>query len=301
MMTNTYNPNTANDNTTMIPIIGNPLTIRHIQQNTDTWLDYRRGRITGTKAKDIKNDTYTATGLKTLENKLTKTTDETEKNKLTTQINDLKNKSNAWKYTAGIWRLLAEQLTDDTTITDEKPMERGHRLENTNATLTAVEQHLENMTLDAGVWERTDNPLLSISPDACEKGNTPTWAIECKSLSTEHHLQTVLPWLVLMNKINVTEETKQKLMYNELKSLRAFDHIPAEYQTQVIQYFLVNDHLQTVYFSMYDDRLNVKALQHCVFVVTRESVTEEINEQRARLDEALTVLEDMKHAAISLS
>lgn len=300
-MTNEYNPNTANDNTTIIPIINNPLTIRHIEQNTSTWLDYRRGRITGTKAKDIKNDTYTTTGIKTLENKLTKTTDETEKTRLTEQITDIKSKSNAWKYTAGIWKLLAEQLTDDDTTTDEKPMERGHRLENTNATLTAVEQHLENMTLDAGVWERTDNPLLSISPDACEKGATPTWAIECKSLSTEHHLQTVVPWLVLMNKITVSENTKTRLMYNELKSLKAFDHVPAEYQNQVIQYFLVNDHLQTVYFSMYDDRINVKALQHCVLVVTRESVKTEINEQKTRLDDALTVLEDVKSSVISLS
>ncbi len=299
-MTTEYNPNTANDDTTTLPIINNPLTIKNIEQNNNVWLDYRRGRITGTKAKDIKNDTYTTTGIKTLENKLNKTTDTTEKNKIAEQINDIKNKSNAWKYTAGIWRLLAEQLTDDTT-TDETPMQRGHRLENTNATLTSIKEHLENMTLDAGIWERTDNPLLSVSPDACEKGATPTWAIECKSLSTERHLQTVVPWLVLMNKINVSDNTKTRLMYNELKNIRAFDHVPAEYQNQVIQYFLVNDHLHTVYFALYDDRLNVKALQHCVLTVTRESVKNEIKEQRTRLDEALTVLLDVKSSALSLN
>ena len=111
-------------------------------------------------------------------------------------------------------------------------------------------------------------------------------------------VQTVVPWLVLMNKITVSENTKTRLMYNELKSLRAFDHVPAEYQNQVIQYFLVNDHLQTVYFSMYDDRINVKALQHCVLVVTRESVKTEISEQKTRLDDALTVLEDIKRSLI---
>lgn len=263
-------------------------TIKPIEQNTDNWMDYRHGRITGSKAKTLKTDTYTAVGLKTLENKYAKTpTPELEQ-----QIKQLKDKQQAYKYTAGIWELLAEQLTDNTTNTEDA-RERGHRLENTNATLVTIKKQLSNITLTPGVWEQSDT-LLSVSPDACENTDRPTWAIECKSFNSSNHLKVVIPWLVITKQLTLPDDIKTRLMFNELESARAFDHIPDEYKTQILQYFIVNPYLNTVYFSLYDDRIKVEKLQHCIITVTRASISNEIEEQTEKLNTISNIVNTIK-------
>lgn len=60
--------------------------------------------------------------------------------------------------------------------------------------------------------------------------------------------------------------------------LTAFDFVPAAYQAQVLQYFAVDDNLQTVYFTMLDDRVYCP-LSHVVMTVRREDVQDKVEKQ----------------------
>lgn len=52
-----------------------------------------------------------------------------------------------------------------------------------------------------------------------------------------------------------------------------FDFIPDQYKAQVLQYFVVCDSLEVLYFSMFDPRV-VGAAHHQVIPVYRKDITE---------------------------
>ena len=60
--------------------------------------------------------------------------------------------------------------------------------------------------------------------------------------------------------------------------LTAFDFVPDVYKDQVVQYFVVNDNLKTVYFTMLDDRVYCP-LSHVVMTVRREDVQDKVEKQ----------------------
>ena len=152
--------------------------------NEDEWLDGRRGKITGTKVKDILP------------------------------------KARGTGYRMGFYELIAERVAVPAKL--ENVMERGKRLEE-----LAIEE-FEKKTgkkVDHSlvIWQREDNPEIAISPDGFIGKKE---AVEVKCLSSGRHIEA---WL-----------TKQ---------------IPNEYMSQAIQYFVVNDKLQTLYFTFYDPRM----------------------------------------------
>lgn len=147
------------------------------------WLDARRGKITGTRLKDliIKRGT---------EKKI------------------------------GFYELIAERIA--LPPSQENVMDRGKRLEEEACERFAKETG-KKVNNDLVLWQRDDNENIAVSPDGTIGKSE---AVECKCLSSALHIKAYL--------------TKE---------------VPAEYQEQAIQYFIVNQSLNKLYFVFYDPRM----------------------------------------------
>jgi len=167
----------------------------------------------------------------------------------------------------GYYELIAERLAVteeefDGYIPNETPMDRGTRLQKyavarfTQETKKVVDESLV-------LWTREDNESIAISPDG-KIGETE--AIETKCLSSASHIEAYLE-----------------------------NAIPDEYEFQKLQYFIVNDKLETLYFVFYDPRLPAK--DYFVITVKREDIKDEIKmyldyqiKELALVDEAVLKL-----------
>lgn len=160
-------------------------------------------------------------------------------------------------------------------------MERGHRLEpeNIRLTLQQLGYKEKDCVTDCGIWESDEDPRIACSPDAYQATLEPTWAIECKSLGSAYHLQAVIPWMVHSQLIrqhtlpdNIAGMAAQVLP-EATTSLNAtgVDFIPDTYRAQVLQYFVVCDTLETLYFSMYDPRVYGPA-RHQIIPIHRKNI-----------------------------
>lgn len=142
---------------------------------------------------------------------------------------------------AEFYKLIAERISKP--INGENPMERGQRLE--QEAVEILETKLgKTFIKDLVMWERDDNEHISISPDAYSEDFKE--AVEVKCLSSHEHIETYLN-----------------------------NEIPKEYEFQALQYFIVNDDLETLYFTLYDPRLIVK--EHFYITIKREDVQEEVD------------------------
>lgn len=141
----------------------------------------------------------------------------------------------------GFYELIAERIA--LPADDENPMERGTRLE-CEAVEHFVKETGKKVNTDLVIWMREDNEDIAISPDGFI-GKTE--AVECKCLSSAKHIEA---WL-----------TKQ---------------VPDEYEFQVLQYFIVNDKLKTLYFCFYDPRIPAKPFFY--LTIKREQVQEQVEQ-----------------------
>jgi len=195
--------------------------ILDIQQRSDEWFDARKGKITGTKLKDIV--VKRGTGKK-----------------------------------IGYYELIADRLS---VPTDEDPMARGVRLE--EEATARFEFETEKKVEEVGLCVRDDNDKIAVSPDGViENRGVHTEHIEIKCLSSAKHLEA----------------------YFEKK-------IPSEYEMQVLQNFIVNDDLETLYFIFYDPR--IPALDFHVIEVKREDIKEDILKYHAYQGEVLREIEEL--------
>jgi len=150
----------------------------------NSWLEKRKGLITGTKLKDVLP------------------------------------KQGGKGYRIGFFEILAEKIA--IPATQESAMDRGKRLEE-EAIEEFEKQTKKKVNKDLVIWHRDDDEDIAISPDGfIEKKE----AVEVKCLSSARHIES---WIT------------QK--------------IPNEYMTQVIQYFIVNEDLEKLYFVFYDPRM----------------------------------------------
>lgn len=187
-------------------------------EDRESWLDARRGKITGSRLKDI--IVKRGTGKK-----------------------------------IGFYELIAERLA--TKADDENPMDRGTRLES-EAIEKFKEQTGKEVNTDLVIWTRDEDENIAISPDGFightlvhSKKKTSEYvideAVEAKCLASARHLEA---WL-----------TKE---------------VPSEYEEQKIQYFVVNDKLETLYFVFYDPRIPSK--DFFVLPFKRADVQDKIDE-----------------------
>ena len=266
---------------------------------TEAWLGERVGRITGTKSGGLALEHYTQIDVEKLKEYRDKALEQAKKAKTPDKANEYYSKAQGYdikiteaeaknkrlKVGVDFWKFLAELWAEPAD--GEPPMERGHRLEpeNIQITLKTIGFNPVDCVPDCGIWESDYDDRIACSPDAYEHSEKPTWAIECKSLGSAYHLQTVVPWMMHTNamrshidnlKPELVEAIEQVLPEYTLDSkATGFDFIPDQYKAQVLQYFVVCDSLEVLYFSMFDPRV-VGAAHHQVIPVYRKDITERI-------------------------
>lgn len=173
-------------------------------EDRDEWLSARRGKITGTRVKDI--IVKRGTGKK-----------------------------------IGYYELIAERIA--LPPDEENIMDRGNRLEEEAITRFETETG-KIVDTSLVIWSRDENNAIAISPDGFI-GETE--AVEVKCLSSARHVEALLT-----------------------------NEVPTELKDQVIQYFVVNDKLETLYSVFYDPRIPMK--DYFVIVTNRADIKEKIAE-----------------------
>nr|UVM92095.1 MAG: YqaJ-like viral recombinase domain protein [Bacteriophage sp.] len=274
--------------------------------NTSAWLNERLGRITGTKSSSLALDHYPKTDTDKLINyrnkaleqsKTAKTQTESDKyfakaQDYDTRILEAEAKNKRLKVGIDFWKFLAETMAEQPD--GENPMERGHRLEPENIQLTLQQLGYEkkDCITDCGIWESDDDPRLACSPDAYQASANPTWAIECKSLGSAYHLQAVIPWMIhsqFLRHHSIPEnlaDTAAQVLPPAVTSRNTtgIDFIPDAYRAQVLQYFVVCDTLETLYFSMYDPRVYGDARHQTIPVHRKDAKTLIAEHKRKQLN-----------------
>lgn len=141
----------------------------------------------------------------------------------------------------GFYEIIAERVA--IPANGENVMDRGHRLE-----IVALERFAQETGKEVDgslvIWSREDHPDIAVSPDGVVAGEKE--AVEVKCLSSARHIEA---WL-----------TKK---------------VPDDYEYQVLQYFIVNEQLETLYFTFYDPRM---PKDFFYLTITRESKQKEIDE-----------------------
>ena len=175
-----------------------------LEQGSEEWLEYRKGKISGTVLGDI----YSKRGGRKI----------------------------------GFYQLIADRLGLEPD--DENRMDRGLRLE--DEAIAEFEKQTGLKVEQDGVCVADFDERIINSPDGLiEKDGKYIGAVEIKCISPARHIQAIV-------------EKK----------------IPAEFESQVIQYFVVNDDLETLYFIFYDPRITCKPY-YCI-EVNREEVKDKI-------------------------
>lgn len=285
--------------------------------NTNSWLQERLGRITGTKSGSLALDHYQQTDTKKIikyrdkaleQAKKATTKDETEEHfrtalKYDVLLTETETKNKRLKVGIDFWKLLAETMAEQPD--GENPMERGHRLEpeNIRLTLQQLGYRQEDCITDCGIWESDEDDRLACSPDAYQASENPTWAIECKSLGSAYHLQTVIPWMIHTQYIrhhgipeNLSDAAAQVLP-PATTSLKAtgMDFIPDTYKAQALQYFVVCDTLETLYFSLYDPRVYGNA-RHQIIPIHRKDIQTLITDHKRKQLNTLHIIDTLTEA-----
>lgn len=293
--------------------------IINLSQTNDTtaWLNERLGRITGTKSGNLALEHYPHTDIKKLteyrnkaleQSKTAKTQAETDKHfrkaqDYDTRILEAEAKNKRLKTPIDFWKLLSETMAEQPD--EENPIKRGHRLEPENILLTLQQlgYQQEDCITDCGIWESDEDDRLACSPDAYQASENPTWAIECKSLGSAYHLQAVIPWMLHSQLIrqhtlpeNLTDMAAQVLPTTTTDTkATGMDFIPDTYRAQVLQYFVVCDTLETLYFSMYDPRVYGNA-RHQIIPVHRKDIKPLIADHKRKQLNTLHIIDTITKA-----
>jgi putative phage-type endonuclease len=167
-------------------------------------------------------------------------------------------------YKKGFYEIIADKVS----IPDEKdvpsnPMERGHYLE-PRAMDKFISDTKKDVDTSLVMWVRSDNKNIAVSPDGFIKK---TEAVEVKCLSGASHIEAYL--------------TKE---------------IPKEYEFQVLQYFIVNDKLEKLYFVFYNPCIPAK--DYFYYTIERESLKDKITEY---LEFETKTLEDINKIVAELT
>lgn len=250
--------------------------VEGLSQNTSEWLDFHSGKISGSKAGEysrprniLKDELVEYAKSKGYEfpksltiPKIRQLLTQQERDELdfTVQLND------------SIYKLIAERIakpvfandyTGEKVTKSELAMVRGHALE------TEARQKIsERLGLDVKpgrVWQHDANLSLICSPDGeiiSEDGKVRK-AVEIKCLDS---------WKIVR-------------AYYEQRP-------PAEYHYQILQYFLVNEDLDTLYFALYSDLFaSAPQLELQIFEIQRKGVQDEVETARKVQEATLAIVD----------
>jgi hypothetical protein len=147
------------------------------------------------------------------------------------------------------YQKVAERLAEGTGDDDglESSRERGKDLE--EEAINEAEQKLGLTLIRGNVWQDSDDPNHIESPDAYTKDLKT--AVEIKCLSSARHIQAI-----------------------------CLNEPPKEYYAEYLNYFLVNDKLETLYVFLYDPRFLMEHLKWHAFEIKRADVEYDIERMR---------------------
>lgn len=155
--------------------------------------------------------------------------------------------------------ILAERLAVDDG-SQESPIERGERLE--SSAIEAFEYETGKIVENIGFIQDDDNEDIAISPDGLIKNEGKyTEAVEIKCLSSANHIRA---WID--------------------------NEVPKDYYPQVVQYFIVNRDLETLYFCLYDPRITIRPLH--IITVYRQDIEDDIKQYRDSEEKFLQEVEN---------
>ncbi|MBI5573505.1 MAG: YqaJ viral recombinase family protein [Elusimicrobia bacterium] len=163
-----------------------------------------------------------------------------------------------------IYEMIAQRLTVGIKDETENAMDRGLRLE--DDAVAAFELESGKKVEKMGLCEEENNPLVCNSPDGLIGKNE---AIEVKCMGGKNHVKL---WLE--------------------------NEIPDEYKWQVIQYFIVNEKLEKLYFVGYNPDIPVHLLH--IIEIKREKIEDEIQEAKKKQRVFLAEIEKILSAIIKL-
>lgn len=235
--------------------------ILDLEQRSQEWLDFHEGRISGSSAKDYSSVRYISKAELvefaeskgydfpknlTMDNiKAMLTEDELNELYANVQIND------------SIYTLIAQRIAkpiNPNDYADRIPegatysaMLRGQILEDEARDL--ISEKLGKHIIPGRVWQSEENEYMICSPDGeiVDDTGKVSEAVEIKCLDS---------WKVV------------KAYYEKRP--------PLEYEAQIIQYFLVNENLQKLYFCIYSDVFTNPDLGLQIFELKREDYREKI-------------------------
>lgn len=144
---------------------------------------------------------------------------------------------------------IAERLTVGIEEEYENPMDRGIRLE--SEAVAAFEFETGKKTTQVGFLEDDNNPLIGNSPDRLVGDDA---ALEVKCPLGKNYVKL---WLT--------------------------NEVPDEYEWQVVQYFVVNENLKTLYFAGYNPDIPLHPLH--VIEIKRELIAPKIDLARQSQEE----------------
>jgi hypothetical protein len=146
------------------------------------------------------------------------------------------------------YQKVAERLAEGTGDDDglESSRERGKDLE--QEAINEAEQKLGLKLIRGNVWQADDANHIE-SPDAYTKDLKT--AVEIKCLSSARHIQAI-----------------------------CLNEPPKEYYAEYLNYFLVNDKLETLYVFLYDPRFLLEHLRWHAFEIKRSDVEYDIERMR---------------------
>lgn len=242
----------------------------------DQWKVGRLGKVSGTRLKDVA--VASAVNKAAIMEALTEKDIEFKKSATIPVLTELLSPEDIHALTIksmlvadkkkGFYELIAERLAVQPD--DENPMARGTRLE-PEAIARFEEETGKKVNTDLVIFSREDNESIAISPDGSidPKGKSKkiTEMVESKSLNSASHIEAYL--------------TKK---------------IPSEYHHQKLQYFIVNDDCEKLFWLFYDPRFS-KGLQFFYFEVDRKDVQAEIT---MYLDYQKALLAEVDEIVLSL-
>lgn len=156
-----------------------------VEQGSEEWVDYRKGKISGTMLGDL----YSKRGTRKI----------------------------------GFYDVIAQRLALDPD--DENRMDRGLRLE--EEAVMKFEELTGKTVERVGICVHDNYPGVINSPDGIiATDGKYTEALEIKCLSPARHIQAIVE-----------------------------NEVPAEFEAQKAQYFIVNPDLQKLHFMFYDPRI----------------------------------------------
>lgn len=173
--------------------------------------------------------------------------------------------------------LVAERLA--MTGIEETDMDRGNRLE--PEAIIHFEKYF-GVTVDRiGFTTHDDNKYVACSPDGLilKDGTSKfTEAVEVKCLAGKRHVGA------FFDKIDVKEKWDPKD-----GPISYWSVVPSEYQPQCLQYFIVNDDLEKLYFCFYSELIS--EIPMIVVQITRKEIEGEIAKAKAIELSSLAIVE----------